>query len=137
MNERPFNDNSYEQFLNEEKLMGSKCKKCGALALPPRLIVVTCSGSHMEWVQFKGVGKLAAFTDIFVAPLPLEKSGYGRNNPYVVGVVALTEGLKIVARITGVGAKRPEQIKVGIPLRVEFVHAGEGANRKTILAFGP
>ena len=137
MNERPFNDSSYEQFLNEEKLMGSKSKKCGALALPPRPICINCSGSQMEWVQFQGAGKLAAFTDIYVAPVPLAKSGYGRNNPYVVGVVALTEGLKIVARITGVDATRPEQIKVGTPLRVEFVHAGEGANQKTILAFGP
>ena len=30
MYDRPFNDNSYEQFLNEEKLMGAKCTKCGA-----------------------------------------------------------------------------------------------------------
>jgi uncharacterized OB-fold protein len=30
MEERPFSDISYEQFLSEEKLMGSRCKKCDA-----------------------------------------------------------------------------------------------------------
>jgi len=137
MNDRPFNDHSYEQFLNEWKIMGSKCKKCGALALPPRPICVSCFGSQMEWVQFKGDGKLDAFTSIVVAPPPMAKEGFGRNNPYIVGVIELREGVKIVARITGVDAKKPEQIKVGIPLKAEFLKRGEGANGKTILAFKP
>lgn len=137
MNERPFNDSSYEQFLNEEKLMGSKCKKCGALALPPRPICINCSGSQMEWVQFKGAGKLAAFTDIFVAPLPRARAGFGKNNPYVVGVVELEEGAKTVARIIGVDGKKPEQIRIDTQLKVSFIHTGEGNNRKTILAFEP
>ena len=137
MNDKPFNDHSYEQFLNEWKIMGSKCKKCGALALPPRPICVSCFGNQMEWVQFKGDGKLDAFTSIVVAPPPMAKEGFGRNNPYIVGVVELREGVKIVARITGVDAKKPEQIKVGIPLKAEFLKRGEGTNGQTILAFKP
>ena len=137
MNDRPFNDYSYEQFLNEGKIMGSKCKKCGALALPPRPICVSCFDRQMEWVQFKGNGKLAAFTSIVVAPPQMAKEGFGRNNPYIVGVVELQEGVKIVARITGVDAKEPEQIKVGTPLRAEFIQKGEEANKQTSLAFRP
>jgi len=38
MEERPFSDISYEQYLKEEKLMGSRCKKCGDLFAPPRSI---------------------------------------------------------------------------------------------------
>jgi len=137
MNDKPFNDTSYEQFLNEWKIMGSCCKKCGALALPPRPICVSCFGSEMEWVQFKGAGKLAAFTSIVVAPPPMAKEGYGRNNPYVVGVVELDEGVKTVARIVGVDAKKPEGIKVGTPLKAEFLSKGEGASIQTSLAFKP
>jgi uncharacterized OB-fold protein len=137
MNDRPFNDESYERFLNEGKIMGSKCRKCGALALPPRPICVSCFSSEMEWVQFKGDGKLAAFTSIIVAPPLMAKEGFGRTNPYVVGVVELREGVKIVARITGVDAKKPEQIKVGMPLMAEFLKKGEGTNGRTILAFKP
>jgi len=137
MNDKPFNDYSYEQFLNEWKIMGSKCKKCGALSIPPRPLCVSCFGSQMEWVQFKGDGKLAAFTSIAVPPPPMAKEGFGRNNPYVVGVVELQEGPKIVARITGVDAKKPEQIKVGMLLKAEFLSKGEGANKQTSLAFRP
>ncbi len=137
MNDKPFNDHSYEQFLNEWKIMGSKCKKCGALSIPPRPLCVSCFGSQMEWVQFKGNGKLAAFTSIVIAPPPMAKEGFGRNNPYVVGVVEMQEGPKVVARITGVDAKKPEQIKVGMLLKAEFLSKGEGANKQTSLAFRP
>ncbi len=137
MNDKPFNDASYEQFLNSGKIMGSKCRKCGALALPPRPLCTSCFGSQMEWVQFKGNGKLAAFTSIVVAPPPMAKEGFGRNNPYVVGVVELQEGVKIVARITGVDARKPEQIKVGTPLSPEFIQIGEEGNKQTALAFKP
>jgi uncharacterized OB-fold protein len=137
MNEKPFNDTSYEQFLNEQKIMGSKCKKCGALALPPRPICISCFGKEMEWVELQGAGKLAAFTSIVVAPPYMAKEGYNRNNPYVVGVVELDEGVKTVARIIGVDAKKPEQIKVGKPLKAEFVEKGTGPDRKTFLAFKP
>ena len=137
MNSRPFNDHSYEQFLQEEKIMGSKCTKCGALALPPRPICVSCLGSELEWIHFRGVGKLAAFTSIIVAPPFMAKEGYGKKNPYVVGVVELEEKAKIVARITGVDAKNPDEIKVGTPLLAEFIQSGQGAERKTFLAFRP
>jgi uncharacterized OB-fold protein len=137
MNNRPFNDTSYEQYLNELKIMGSRCKKCGALALPPRPICVSCYSGEMEWFEFKGRGKLAAFTSIVVAPPFMAQEGFGRNNPYLVGVVELEEGVKSVSRITGVDAKKPEQIKVGMPLRADFVSKGEGPARKTSLVFKP
>jgi len=137
MEERPFNDTSYEQFLNEQKIMGSKCKKCGSLSLPPRPICVSCFSSNMEWVEFKGTGKLAAFTSITVAPPYMAKEGFNRNNPYVVGVVELEERVKTVARIIGVDARQPEYIKVGTPLKAEFLKKEEGPDRQTFLAFKP
>jgi uncharacterized OB-fold protein len=137
MEERSFNDTSYEQFLNEGRIMGSKCKKCGSLALPPRPICVSCFSGEMEWVQFKGTGKLAAFTSIVVAPPYMAKEGFNRNNPYLVGVVELEEGARTVARIIGFDAKRPELIKVGTPLKAEFLEKGKGPDQQTILAFKP
>jgi uncharacterized OB-fold protein len=137
MEDKPFNDTSYEQFLNEQKIMGSKCSKCGALALPPRPICISCFSREMEWVQLKGSGKLVAFTSIVVAPPYMVKEGFNRNNPYVVGVVELDEGVKAVARIVGVDAKKPEQINVGTPLKAEFLEKGSGPDKKTSLNFRP
>ena len=137
MEERPFADISYEQFLNQGKLMGSKCKKCGALFVPPRPICIKCHGSGMEWVELKGKGKLAAFTCIAVGPPFMIEEGYDRKHPYCSGVVELEEGVRIVARIEGIDTSKPETIKIGAPLRVDFLHRGEGEAMRTFLAFKP
>ena len=137
MEEKAFSDISYEQFLNEERLMGSKCKKCGALSVPPRPICIKCFNSEMEWVEMKGKGNLAAFTCIAVGPPYMVEEGYDRQHPYCSGVVELKEGVRVVSRVEGVDATKPETIKVGMPLTVEFLHRGEGENLRTFLAFKP
>ncbi len=137
MEERPFSDTSYEQFLNEEKLMGSRCRKFGALLLPPRSICPKCHGAEMEWVELKGKGKLAAFTCIAVGPPFMIEEGYDRAHPYCCGVAELDEGVKIVARIEGVDTTKPETIKIGTPLSVLYLHRGDADNMRTYLAFQP
>ena len=133
----PFNDISYERFLSKEKLMGSRCRKCGAFFVPPRAICIKCYSTEMEWIKMKGKGKLAAFTCIAIGPPFMAKEGYDRKHPYVSGVVELEEGVKVVARIEGVDGKKPETIRIGTPLRVEFLHRGEGENLTTFLTFRP
>ena len=133
--EREFTSASFKEFLGEKKLMASKCTKSGALYLPPRPLCIKCFGTEMEWAEMKGKGKLAAFTTIAIAPTLMLEEGYGRDNPYCTGVVELEEGPKISARILGVDAKKPEEIKIGTPLAVDFVERGEGEGKRTFLAF--
>jgi len=137
MEERPFNDISYERFLNEGKLMGSRCRKCRVLFLPPRTICIKCFGSEMEWVQVEGKGRLVAFTCIAIGPPFMIREGYNRKHPYVSGVVELQDGVKVVARIEGVDGNNPEMIKIGTRLEVDFLHRGEGRNSTAFLAFRP
>lgn len=137
MEERPISTISFNQFLNEEKLMGSKCKKCSVLYLPPRPICLKCFSRDMEWVEMKGKGKLLTFTSIYVGTPSMIKEGYDRKHPYCAGVVELEEGVRIDARIEGVDASQPETIKIGTPLTVAFLHPGGGEEMKTILAFKP
>ena len=137
MEKRPFSDISYGQFLNEEKIMGTKCKKCDALFAPPRPICIKCHSAEMDWVEMKGEGKLSAFTCIAVGPPFMIAQGYSRQNPYISGVVELEGGVRVDARIEGVDATRPEDIKVGMPMKAKFLHRGEGENQKTFIAFEP
>jgi len=131
--ERPFNDISYSRFLEENRLMGSHCRQCGRRYVPPRAICIECFSRDMQWVEFAGQGQLAAFTCIRVAPPAMEALGYGRHRPYVSGVVALDEGGRVDARIDGVDADHPEQIQVGMRLKVTYLREGE----QTVLAFEP
>jgi uncharacterized OB-fold protein len=137
MEERPFSDISYEQFLGEEKLMGTRCKKCDARYVPPRAICVGCYSSDMEWVEMTGKGRLAAFTCITVAPPFMIAQGYNRKNPYISGVVELEEGGRVDARIEGVDTDKPEDIKVGMPLKVKYIHREVEGKKETYLAFEP
>jgi len=137
MEERPFSDISYDQFLREEKLMGSRCKKCGGQFVPPRSICVQCYSTDMEWVQMKGEGKLAAFTCITVAPPFMVAQGYDRKHPYVSGVVELDEGGRVDARIEGVDPNNPEGIKLGMRKKAKFLHRKDADIPETYLAFEP
>jgi len=120
---------SFYKFLADKKLIGSRCKKCHALYLPPHPICQKCYSNDMEWVEMKGSGKLAAFTAISVGPTCTIAEGYGRNNPYLVGIVKMDEGPKICGRIHGIDAKNPERIKVGTTVEVEFPVQVEGTRR--------
>ena len=116
----PFTEASFSQFLKEHKLMGSKCKKCGALYLPPRPICISCHSDQLEWVELKGKGKLVAFSVIPYGPMPMVLAGYGRDNPTCSGIVELDEGPRMSAQILGVDVAHPENIKIGTPLTVDF-----------------
>ena len=124
MKEIPFTIASFENFLKEKKLMASKCRKCGALWLPPRMICLTCNSDDQEWVKLSGRGKLVTFTVIGVGPMPMVDAGYNRENPYCAGIVELEEGPKISAQILGVDIAHPENIKIGTPLTVDYVERG-------------
>lgn len=132
---RPFTAAAFQQYLAEEKLMAARCARCGALHLPPRAICPSCRGDVLEWTPLSGRGALAAFTVIYVAPTFMLQQGFSREKPYVSGVVRLEEGVQISARITGVDPARPETIRVGQPLQVEFLPVGEGDARRVYLAF--
>ena len=66
----------------------------------------------------------------------LQAEGYGRDNPFCTGVVTLDEGPRVVARIEGLDTTRPEEIRLGTPLRVRFLRRGEGEEERAVLAFG-
>ena len=91
----------------------------------------------MKWKEMKGGGTLTAFTCISIGPSFMADEGYDRENPYCTGVVELEEKARVVARIEGVDTRNPEQIKIGTPLTVKFLHRGSSDNPKTFLAFEP
>lgn len=135
MEERPFTNASYERFLNEDKLMGTRCKNCGTIFLPPRSLCIRCYGTQMEWLEMPGKGKLVTFTCIAVGLPSMIEEGFDRENPYCSGVVELREGLRIDARIMGIDANQPETVTIGSSVTIEFLHRGDEKDLRTFLAF--
>ena len=132
---RPLTVASYNQYLAEHQLMGSRCPDCAATYLPPRAICPSCHCDCLEWAEMPQQGKIAAFTSIYVGPSAMVTEGYDRNNPYVTGIVELEGGAKISARLLGVDAKNPSIEWIGKPVAATFVEKGEGDAKVVVLAF--
>jgi len=104
----PFTIEQFYKYVNQGKLMGGKCKKCGKIHLPPRPLCDKCFSKEFEWVEVPQRGKLLTYTIIHVAPPQFQSMA-----PYAVGIIQLENGLKIPGMIREVA---PEQIKIGIEL---------------------
>lgn len=135
MDEAPFTSTVYRQHLALHRLMGSRCLDCSAVYLPPRPLCPNCYGEQMEWIEFSGRGKLAAFTAIHIGSSAMIAVGYDRQNPYCSGIVQLEEGPSISAQILGLETSAPARINIGTPLEARFVERSEGEETNTYLAF--
>ncbi len=130
-------DISYNRFIAEEKLTAARCRNCGARWVPPRPICIACYSSNLELIEVNGKGRLAAFTCIAIPPSSMAAQGYGRKHPYCVGILELDDGGRVDARIEGVDATHPESIKIGMPMKVKFLHRTLHGKAESYLAFEP
>ena len=69
------------------RLEASKCKQCGHISFPPRLICPKCKSKTFETVQLNREGKILTFTIIRVGP-----DKFSKETPYVVAIIELSEG---------------------------------------------
>ena len=133
MAEAEFSIASYRQFLTQRKIMACRCPDCGQIFLPPRPICPISHSRNMQWVELSGQGVLVAFTSIAVVPAAMAQQGYGRQNPYVSGFVSLKEGPTVPGRIES--SKHP--LRVGTPVKADFVDDCDGDERQVTLVFRP
>ncbi len=110
------------QNLKQGKLTTTKCKKCGQLLWPPRIVCPNCFSSEFDWVDLGKEGELYAFTDICIgAPL-----GFVQDAPFTVGFVKIS-GLTISSRIDNA---KYDQLKIGDKLQLKIVELGDGLLRE-------
>ena len=131
---RDFNAASFYEYLKEGKLMGTRCRACGHLSAEARPVCFSCHSKEVEWHQFSGQGELGTFTCISIVPQSMAQRGYGRNNPYCSGIVILDEGPRISARIMGVDASNPQNIRTGMALKLDLADVD---GEKPVLTFRP
>lgn len=95
----------YLNGLINGKIIGSKCKRCGNLMIPLKPICSSCGSLDVEKFESTGKGRIQAFTVIYVAPKAFEE-----KVPYIVALIRLEEGVKIMGRIIGIDPNRVENI---------------------------
>lgn len=133
--DRPFTAASFQAYLNEGRLMGSRNRETGEVFVPPRPIDPQTHSADMEWAELSGRGTLAAFTSVYIGTTAMIDAGFDRTKPYVAGIVELAEGPRISAQLVGVDGKQPDIAWIGRPVRASFMERGEGDKRRSYLAF--
>ena len=113
MTERaPFTIEQFYKHINQGKLLGGRCIKCGKMHLPPRPLCDNCYSKDFEWTEITSTGKLVTYTIIHIAPAQFQSMA-----PYAMGIVQLADSLRIPGMIKGVAL---EQIKIGMELKMDF-----------------
>ncbi len=106
------------QNLKEGKLTTTKCKSCGKLFWPPRIVCPECFFENLEWIDLGVEGELYAFTEMRLgAPL-----GFVEDAPFCIGLVKI-DGLLISSRIDDA---RYEDLKIGDKVRLKIVELEDG-----------
>jgi uncharacterized protein len=98
------------------------CAACERFFFYPRPFCPRCWSYAVEWKHVSGRGRVVSYT--IVERLA---AGLDRAIPYVVAIVELEEGERLMANVVGVAAE-PDAIPLDLEVEVAFEHA-DGVDR--------
>lgn len=107
--------------LEEGKLLGRKCPKCGAVEFPPVYACNTCGSLETEWVEVSGKGVMKSI----VLPAALSsKPEYKQMGKFAYGEIELEEGACFNGVVKGINKKKRKEImeagKLPVPVHAEI-----------------
>jgi uncharacterized protein len=98
------------------ELRVQRCTGCGAVRHPPGPMCPACGEpADGGYLVAAGTGEVFSYVVHHHPPVP------GKRLPMVVALVQLPEGVRMVGEMPGL---RPDQVRIGLPVRVTFVPAG-------------
>lgn len=103
-----------EEFINyleQGKVMTTRCKNCGKTFFPPKVDCPGCIDSEVEWVEIESEGRLVTYTVVHYGP-----SGFEDEAPYTLAIGEFGNGLRIFGRMSkGIGE---DEIKPGMAIKI-------------------
>ena len=102
---QPFWDGVAEGVLRIQR-----CRACGRHVFYPRAVCPHCTTGELGWVEASGHGVVHSFTVVHRAP-----AEYREEVPYVVALVELDEGVRMLTRLVDV---EPAAVGVGLPVEI-------------------
>ena len=103
----------YWAAARDGRLVVQRCEACGQAWHPPLPRCPHCHSAGVGWWQVAGTGTVYTYT-VVTHPTHVALAG---TVPYVVAIVELDEGPRVVTGITGCA---PADVRVGMPVRVRF-----------------
>ncbi len=117
----------FREIPQRYRLEAGKCKKCGAVFFPPRLVCNKCKSSEFETIKLNDEGKILTYTIIRVGP-----DKFSKETPYAVGIIELSDGLRLTAQIVDTEL---EKVKIGEKVKLVFRKIQEDG-KAGILCYG-
>jgi uncharacterized protein len=96
-----------------------RCRDCGSTYFPPQSFCPRCASEDVEVVRSSGRGILNSYVISHLA-------APGFEAPYVIGVVELEEGCRLLTNIVDV-APDPDQLPLDLPVEAVYHTVGDVA----------
>lgn len=111
--------------LEEGRLLLRRCDACGRAAFPPMPGCPHCGHGEGHVVESSGAATLHSWTVCHVAFDP----ALADDVPYVVGVVDVAEGARLIARVDA----ETDALTAGLALRADCPRGRDGRPRLTFV----
>jgi uncharacterized OB-fold protein len=121
---------AYWEGCGRGELVLQRCRACGTTQHRPRALCVSCLSDEIEHFVASGRGTVHSYTVTHQNQTPAFREAV----PYVLAYVDLAEGVRILSNVVGC---TPEEVKIGLPVRVEFTEPTEPAGEIAIPRFRP
>lgn len=104
----------------EDRLVLQTCSDCNTPRFIPRHLCQECGSDRHDWRDASGSGVIHSLTTVHRGPT----AAFRANTPYVVALIDLAEGPRMMTNIVGANA---DQAKIGDKVTVCFEERQDGA----------
>jgi len=105
----------YWDAARQHRLLLRYCPACDAYDFYPRPFCRRCFSWDVAWREASGQGSIYTYV-INYRPAP----GFEDRAPYVIAVIELAEGPKMMANVWMDETPTPENVRIGMPVEVMF-----------------
>ncbi|MFH1153959.1 MAG: Zn-ribbon domain-containing OB-fold protein [Pseudomonadota bacterium] len=110
--------NDFIGYLDQGKVMGTRCNRCNRDFFPPRADCCQCLGKDLEWFNAaESTGKLVTYSKMQYGPV-----GFEKDLPYTIAVVDFGS-FRMFGRISG--DIPDEAIAIGMDMTVRANKLGD------------
>lgn len=111
--------------LENKKIIGNKCPKCGKVYVPPRKICGQCKETikfDKNWVELPNTGTLLNYTITYYRVS--DRAGRKTKNPQTIGMVKIDgSDTAIIYRLL---KTTPEELEIGMKVKIEWEEKSKG-----------
>lgn len=110
----------YYEALEEGRILGRRCTKCGHVEYPPYLICNKCGCLETEWYEISGKAvatQIMPAAPAFIIPPVQERFG----GQYCIASITLEEGIDVGGAIINMSRERCEELQSRLPVAVRPV----------------